>query len=121
MAWGKDARTHGLGLAAVALEAKQFFFCKLDASAEVVLAGDGEFGYPQCDAAQLGDLVTVQTDGFSPAQLGGVVAPWNNLAVNADGELIVAAAGKRIVAIAMEDGADGEIRTVKLTDGGLAA
>lgn len=101
------------------LSAKQFHAVKFNGSAALVLAGDGDdiVGILE-DKPKQGEQGTVALAGRPKAKLGGTVAAGDRLAVNANGQLIVATTGKRIVAKAMEAGANGEIIQVKIIDAG---
>lgn len=101
------------------LSGKQFHAVKFNGSAALVAAGDGDdiLGILE-DKPKQGEPGTVALAGRPKAKLGGTVAAGDRLAVNANAQFIVATAGKRIVAKAMEAGASGEIIQVKIIDAG---
>ncbi|HNX09606.1 MAG TPA: DUF2190 family protein, partial [Methanothrix sp.] len=92
--------------AAANLSARQYYVVKISASQKVSLCGDGEAGTGilQNDP-DLGQEASVMISGISPAVYGGSVAANDNLASDASGRLVVAAAGKNVIAIAIEAGA----------------
>ncbi|NUB16780.1 hypothetical protein GAY28_32610 [Azospirillum brasilense] len=96
------------------LSTKQFHAVKFNGDGALVTAGDGDdiLGILE-DKPKSGEQATVSIAGRPKAKLGGNVAPGALLAVNANAQLITAAAGKRIVARAMESGAAGEIIQVQ--------
>jgi hypothetical protein len=105
--------------AAANLSSKQYYVVKISASQKVNICGDGEAGTGilQNDP-ELGQEASVMIAGISPAIYGGTVAANDNLASDASGRLVVAAAGKNVIAIAIEAGAANEIHPVALVHKG---
>lgn len=105
--------------AAANLSARQYYVVKISASQKVNICGDGEAGTGilQNDP-ELGQEASVMIAGISPAIYGGPVAANDNLASDASGRMIVAAAGKNVIAIAIEAGAANEIHPVALVHKG---
>jgi len=105
--------------AAVSLSSKHYYVVKISASQKVSLCGDGEAGTGilQNDP-DIGQEASVMISGISPAIYGGTVAANDNLASDASGKLVVAAAGKNVIAIAIEAGSANEIHPVALVHKG---
>ena len=108
--------------AAADLSAKQYCAMKITASQKVNVcnvAGEISIGILQNDPTQ-GQEASVMLTGISNAVYGGTVAPGASLTTNASGFLITAAAGNKIMAVAIEAGAANEIHPVILTSVGAA-
>ena len=105
--------------AAASLSAKQYCVMKISASQKVNVCGDGEagIGILQNDP-ELGQEASLMISGISPAVYGGTVAPNDSLASDASGRLVVAAAAKSVIAIAVEAGVANEIHPVVLIQKG---
>ena len=91
----------------------------------VELADDGNHAGIQLPAAQgnrcigialkagaIGDSVPVCTHGLCPATLGGTITSPDELQADTDGHLIAAATSDVVVASALEDGTDGQVKWV---------
>lgn len=105
--------------AAANLSAKQYYVMKISASQKVNICGDGESGVGilQNDP-ELGQEASLMISGISPAIYGGTVAANDNLASDASGRLVTAAAGKNVIAVAVEAGLVNEIHPVALVHKG---
>jgi len=105
--------------AAANLSAKQYYTVQISASQKVNVCGDGEpgIGILQNDP-ELGREASVMIAGISPAIYGGTVAANDNLASDAIGRMVVAAAGKNVIAVAIEPGLANEIHPVALVHKG---
>ncbi len=105
--------------AAANLSAKQYYVMKISASQKVNICGDGESGVGilQNDP-ELGQEASLMISGISPAIYGGTVAANDNLASDASGRLVTAAAGKNVIAIAVEAGLVNEYHPVALVHKG---
>jgi hypothetical protein len=103
------------GIAAEDLSTKRNYFGKIDTSGEIALCGDGEsavgiISEPDDEDSVVGVVVL----GEYPVVYGGPVTAGANLASDASGKAVVAAAGDSIIAIAKEAGSANDIRTVVL-------
>lgn len=67
----------------------------------------------------LGEAGQIFLEGISKARLIGTVAIGNLLMVDANGKFLVATAGNRAVARALESGVTGDIATVQIHDFGI--
>lgn len=102
-------------LAASDLSAKQFYAVKVDSSGTLALAGAGEnaLGILQNDptSGQAGNLMIV---GHSLAIYGGTVTAGQNLMANSSGQLITHTGTNAVIAVAIESGVSGDIKTISL-------
>jgi len=99
------------------LSAYQFRFVKLNASGQVVLAGDGEWaiGVLQNKPTAAGQGATVAISGISKAVAGGTLTPGNAVASDAQGRAIRAGTGDYILGVALESAtAAGQVVSVLL-------
>ena len=102
-------------IAGADLSAKQFYYTKLNASGQIVLAGAGERGLGILqDKPGLGQVGSVCALGKSMGIYGAEVTAGQSLTPNASGKLVPAIANDAVVAMAAESGSAGEIRSVYL-------
>lgn len=112
------------GLTAAAdLSGNQFYAVKISGSLQVNLAGDGEEAYGILQNKPIpGEAAELCRLGQTKAISGAAFAAGAKLAVNAAGKLILAAAGKKQVAVALEAaGAADEVVTVDFLSAGYQA
>lgn len=103
------------------LTGKQFFFVKLDASGDVVLAGNGEraIGVLQNDPAQ-DEAASVRLEGISKVVSGAAVTLPNLIGSDAAGKAVPAASTDQTLGEALStSGADLTVISVHLFKNGI--
>lgn len=97
------------------LSSHQYKAVKLNNYGKVVLAGAGEnaIGILQ-DTPKANKPCAVMVYGVSKAVYGGTITAGTNLSVGPDGKLVAQTSTEPVVAIALENGSNNEVRTVLL-------
>lgn len=102
-----------VGKAAAKLENPNLLAVKVDANGAFALpaAGDLCIGIvlADSDTIEAGDDVHVQIKDITHWRAGGAFKKGDLIAANAAGKAVLAAAGNKALAIALQDGADGSI------------
>lgn len=112
-----EIHVHSLTLLAAAdLSSYQYRAVKVDSNGKAALSGDGEnaIGILQDKPDAQDKAAEVMVLGASKAEYGGSVTAGDNLASDANGKLVTATASDAILAVALEDGSDGEVHSVSL-------
>lgn len=96
---------------------------KYDASGHFVLAGDGDAAVGVLlsttdDSVAAGDDLTAQIKDIGLMMAGAAIAPGNEIAVNASGTGVVAAAGKNILGYALTGASAGAMFEIQITKSG---
>ena len=113
----------GIGrISATDLREKLYYFGKLDANNQVVLAGAGDIGFPIEEKANVGQQTTIAlTAGAGKVALGATVAAMTFVKPGADGRAVAAAAGDAYSGLLLEGGDAGTIVEMLLVQGNAAA
>lgn len=102
-------------IAGADLSAKKYYAVKINSDGHIVLAGSGEnaVGILQ-DKPASGYAGAVMTLGVTLAMYGGDVTAGQNLTPDAAGKLVTAGVSDAVIAVALESGADTDIKSVLL-------
>lgn len=103
------------------LSTKQNHFVKLDSNGKLVVATDGERGFPLVDYPSLGEYGTFQIIGRAKIVAGDAIAVWDDLTSDSQGRAVTADTGDAVSAIALEAAsAAGEVIACLITSGAKA-
>lgn len=105
--------------AAADLSAKQFKVMKMVGSLSVNVAGDGEagMGILQNLPSASGQAAEVVALGVSKVLAGDTITAGQRLASDANGDLVPATSGERVMGVALEGGSSGELISAMIMAG----